>query len=173
MNILDIILALIVGFFLLRGLWRGLVAELASIAGLVLGFYAARAYPHLAMPLVTQVLDDPQYATLAAYAVVFVATVLAVGVVAAVLRRFLRLIMLSFADHLFGGAMGFAKGALLAAAALIGLTIALPEAEFLKKSMLRPRIAPVAEVMAGFLPADLAGSYRRAARKLDGLEPAS
>lgn len=161
MNILDNILALIVGFFLLRGLARGLVAELTSIAGLVLGFYAAKNYRDMALPLVQRVMDDPQYNAVAAYALVFVATLLAVGVVAAVLRRFLRLVMLSFADHLFGGAIGFAKGALLAAAALGALTMVMPEASFLHRSMLRPKLSPVADIMASFLPTDLKASYDR------------
>ena len=171
MNILDNILALVVAFFMLRGLFRGLVSELASIVGLLLGLYMARTYRDLAMPLVQRVMDDPQYNAIAAYAVVFVGTLLAVGMLAAVLRRFLRLVMLSFADHLFGGVIGFAKGALLAAAGLVALTMVMPDADFLHRSLLRPRLQPVASVMAAFLPSDLRASYERGALRLDERGP--
>ncbi|MBW1983457.1 MAG: CvpA family protein, partial [Deltaproteobacteria bacterium] len=44
MNTFDIIIAAIFGYCLVRGLFRGLIKELASIIGVLSGFYAAYTY---------------------------------------------------------------------------------------------------------------------------------
>ena len=41
MNILDILIAVIVGFCLVRGIFRGIIKELTSIVGVVAGFFAS------------------------------------------------------------------------------------------------------------------------------------
>ena len=44
MNILDIIFSIILCFLGIRGIFRGLVKEAASVFGLVLGFFLANSY---------------------------------------------------------------------------------------------------------------------------------
>jgi len=41
MNALDVVIAVIVGFCLIRGIFRGLIKELSSIIGVFAGFYFA------------------------------------------------------------------------------------------------------------------------------------
>ena len=161
MNILDIVFIILLFFFLARGLMRGLLMELASIGGLLLGFYAANHYRTLALPLVRKVVDNPDHATLAAYVLVFLAVMAAVTIIVAVLRHVLKVSMLSWADHLLGGVLGFLKGALLSAIIVLVLTMAMPGAEFVQGSLIRPHLTQVSDWMSRFLPEDLKDDYQQ------------
>ncbi|MBW2176094.1 MAG: CvpA family protein, partial [Deltaproteobacteria bacterium] len=41
MTILDVLMIVIVGFCLIRGVFRGLIKEISSIIGVFAGYYAA------------------------------------------------------------------------------------------------------------------------------------
>ena len=70
-NAFDIVLAVLLLLFVVRGLVRGLIKELAGFIGLLLGFFtAARYYPLLA-PYAAKVLDDKTSINVLSYILVF------------------------------------------------------------------------------------------------------
>jgi len=175
MNILDIVLILILAFFTFRGLFRGLLSELASIAGLVLGFWLANSHADLLLPVVGKAMNDPSTAYLVAYILTFLGVMLAVWLLVYLLRSVLQASKLSGADHLFGGVFGFIKGSLLGAILLLALTINSPGADSLRESRLQPYLGGVSDWLARYLPKDLQADYLAGAsglrRAIDGLAP--
>ena len=161
MNTLDIGICLFAAFFVVRGLFRGLVLELTGIAGLAAGIYLAGNYSQLAEPLVLKVFTDPRFVPLVAFLLVFVAVLAVSGFIGVILRRFLTATSLTWADYITGGVFGLLKGAAIAAVAIVALTVIMPSAGWLTGSLLRPYLMPAADLVAEYLPDGLEASYRR------------
>lgn len=114
MNLLDIIILLVLLFFALKGLFRGLVNEVSSLAGLLLGGWLAyRYYPNLSVPL-RNVLHVPEH--IAAF-LSFVLLLMLVGFIAHILGNIvttaLHVVMLGGLNRVGGGVVGAAEGVLL------------------------------------------------------------
>lgn len=175
MNILDIVLALILVFCVVRGFLRGLLMELASIVGLALGFWLAKSQSDLLLPLVTRAMNDPSTAYLAAFILTFLAVLVVVWLLIFFLRSALHKGKLSSLDHLFGGLFGFIKGGLLGAILLMVLIINSPGAGYLHESVLQPYLGGVSDWLARYMPAALQDDYlegaARLSRAVDGLAP--
>ncbi|MDR2075854.1 MAG: CvpA family protein [Desulfovibrio sp.] len=155
LNLLDAGFALVLVLFLARGLLRGIARELVSLAGLVLGLWAAGSfYPHLVPSLIPAIANE-KIAAAVAYALVFLAAFLLVLLLAALLRKFMTLAFAPWLDHLLGGIVGTAKGLLLCAVAMALLEHLTPESPFLQESLLAKRITEVSALVKAHLPAFL------------------
>lgn len=166
MNILDIVLVLILAFFTIRGFLRGLLMELAAIAGLVLGFWLANSQSALLLPIVGRVMNDPTTAYIAAYILTLLSVMLAVWLAVFLLRTALKTSKSSGMDHLFGAVFGFIKGSLLGAILLMVLIINSSDSGFLRESTLQPYLGGVSDWLADYLPNGLKEEYHKNAAGL-------
>jgi membrane protein required for colicin V production len=170
MNTLDIIFIIILGVLCMRGIFRGMVREIASILGLVLAFVLANAFHEQLLPYVQKFIETPGYAKAVAYLAIFFGTMFAVFILSTLLKQFLKLIMLGWLDRLGGGGLGLAKGLLLCSVILIVLTTFLsPKASILSQSKVAPYIGMVNEAVAGFLPADMQEEFESKSSSLKEL----
>lgn len=104
------------------GLWRGLVYEVLSLAGWVAAFVVAHWLAADVvdwLPLVQGAPASVQYAV--AFAVVFVATVFAAGLVSWLIKKLVETVGLRPVDRTLGGVFGLARGLVL----LLALTVVL------------------------------------------------
>jgi membrane protein required for colicin V production len=160
MNALDIglIVLLAVGAFI--GLMRGLVRILIGILTLVVAFFLASRYQDQIAAVLTgrHVSETP--ARIGAYVLVFLATMIAGGLVAWVVGKMLKLAMLSFPDRLAGGALGVVA-ALLAAAFLVHPLVASSAdgSRLLTTSKLAPYVSVVADLVNAVAPDAVAKRY--------------
>ena len=170
MNTLDIIFLIILGTLLIRGMFRGLMREIASILGLVLGFFLANTYHAELVPYVQQFIETEGYAQALSYLAIFFGTMICVFIMATLFKQFLKLIMLGWFDRLGGGGLGFLKGLLLCSIILMVLTTFLsPNASVLKTSKVAPYISTVTQAITQFLPEDMQGEFRSKSSSLKGL----
>lgn len=114
MNFFNIAIILVLSFFAVKGLLRGLVNEVASLAGLVLGGWVAyRYHPIVSLPL-KNVLHIPGHIT---SFLAFMLLLMLAGVIAHVLGNILtaalRVVMLGGLNRLGGVLIGVAEGGLL------------------------------------------------------------
>lgn len=119
MNWVDGVLLAILGFSALLGLWRGLVYEVISVAGWVAAFLLAQAY---AAPVAEHLPFGGASLGLrlaAAFALVFIATAFAGGLLAWLVKKLVASVGLRPIDRVLGGAFGLARGLLI----VLGLTI--------------------------------------------------
>lgn len=151
MNILDLVFAAICGFFLLRGIFKGLLVEIAAVLGLVLGFFLANSHHQTLAPYIQRGIDSPAWAAVIAYALVFFGTIMVTTLIAQSLRRILTIGFAGWVDTLFGGVAGLAKGAAICAVILALLTALMPDAPFLSQSRLVPYIRPVSKYLKDFI----------------------
>lgn len=167
MNTLDIVLCCVLGFLTIRGFFRGLIREVAAIFGLLLGYILANVYhPELAHLLEPR-LGGPGLAKLVAYLSIFLGAVAVVFVVASLVRKLLKLIMLGWLDSLAGGGTGFFKGALLCSIIVMALTAFLPpKSDILTGSLVVPYVNEFNTILSQTLPRDMRDQFLERSREL-------
>jgi membrane protein required for colicin V production len=160
MNALDIGLIVLIVFGAGIGLARGLVRILIGILSLVVAFFLASRYQDQIAAVLTSRHVSETPARIGAYVLVFVATMIAGGLVAWVVGKLLKLAMLSFPDRLAGGALGIVA-ALLAAAFLVHpLVASSPEgSRLLATSKIAPYVTVVADLGNAMAPDAVAKRY--------------
>jgi len=138
MNFLDITIIIILGFSVIRGVFRGLIKELSSIIGVLGGFYAAYSYYMvLARPLSRWISNI-------------------ISILGVVIKYVLNIAFLGWVDRICGAGFGITKGILIASVLLITLTAFLPKnAPVIKDSMLAPHVTLVSEKMAKVVSKDM------------------
>ena len=167
MNTLDIVFCVILGFLGLRGIFRGMVKEVASILGLILGFVLANTYHPQLSPLLEGPLGGPGMANLAAYLGIFLGVVAAVFLLASLIRKILKMIMLGWVDSIGGGALGLFKGALLCSIIVLALTAFLPSrSALLTESTIVPYVNTFNTVLSNALPKEMRDQFLIRSREL-------
>ena len=155
MNPFDWILIAAAGFFAIKGIIKGAVREVFSLAALLLASFAALCYYPLVLayiqPYITAKWGQLAMACLCIFLVVWVVVNLAGWLI----EKFLKLIWLGFFDHVAGLLVGVAKACVLACALVIGLLLVPLGHEALKDSRLAPFTMPLITRAAPYLPEGL------------------
>lgn len=154
MNIADLALLVIWGFFFFRGYYRGLVKEAASILALILGFKLAVAYSPQLAPHLTPLVSNEAFASPAAFIVIFVGVMVACSLAVTGLTALMKLTLIDWANKFFGGFFGLAKGVLITALALWIWTVLLPKPDFMSSSRLVPVLEKVNGYVSQYIPPD-------------------
>ena len=161
MNALDIITALIVGFCLIRGIFRGIIKELTSIIGVFIGFYGAYIYYPILARWLSDLIANRSYSHIISFFLIFVTVLLAVGFVGMILRHLLKAAALGWADRILGGTFAMVKAVLIVSVLLIALTTFLPEnAPVIKNSLLAPRVSAISEKLVAVVPGEMKERFR-------------
>jgi membrane protein required for colicin V production len=120
-NWLDIVIIIGLAWFTFAGLTAGLIREIASVAGLILGvIVAGRYYSALGEKLVF--ISNGETANIAAFLIIFLSIALAAHLLARLLRGIASMLLLGWADRVGGALFGFGKGFVLVEALLIVFT---------------------------------------------------
>lgn len=160
MNTLDIVFCVILAFLGLRGIFRGMVKEVASILGLLLGFVLANTYHAQLSPMLEDLLGGPGMANLVAYLGIFLGVVAAVFLLASLIRKILKMIMLGWVDSIGGGALGLFKGALLCSIIVLALTAFLPsKSALLTESSIVPYVNTFNTMLSNALPKEMRDQF--------------
>jgi membrane protein required for colicin V production len=124
MNGIDVAILIILCAFLLKGVLRGLLKEVCSLAGLFIGaFLAFRYHGPLAEALLQQVDLPAQIAVAITFTVLFLATIIFFLVLGFLLSRFVKLLFLGGFNRLIGGLFGLFQGVLLLAVVFFALSL--------------------------------------------------
>ena len=168
MNAFDIFLLILISVLGVVGLLKGLVRLLIGVCALIAAFIiAAQSHQKVAATINGIVQIPDPIASLISYLSLFLGTMLAGAFLAYLLRRLLKVAMLSWADRLAGGTAGL-LAALLTAGLIIlpGLAYAPSGDTVLRHSVFAPYVTLVADLATQLVPEDLAIRYRN---KMDSL----
>lgn len=114
MFVIDIILVAIFIFAGFKGYTRGFVAQLASLAGLLLGIWGAIKFSDFTASLLAEHLNlTTEYLPLIAFAVTFAAIVIAVHFMGKLVEGLFNLAFLGFANSILGVVFGVLKTAFI------------------------------------------------------------
>ena len=154
MNFFDYILITVVGLSMVLSLWRGFVREIISLAGLVLAFFLASRFAGDASGLLDQWITQDNIANIAAFVLIFVLVMFAVGMVGFIVRKLVDLAALTATDRTLGMFFGAARGFLLIGTAFLMYTAyAKPDHPWMQKSMLTPYAIQLSEFIGKTIPA--------------------
>ena len=120
MNYLDIIIAVPLGYLVFKGFRRGLIFELASLAGIVLGCFVAVRMANWFSLLVGL---QGNNAFLIAFFILFIGVVILALFVGKLVERFVKLIHVGFMNNLAGALLGMLKGVCIVGVLLYYTTV--------------------------------------------------
>lgn len=153
-NYFDVAVLCVLGLFALRGMVRGFVGEVSGLVGLLGGVWLShRFYTQVAVHLT--VITDTMWRNAAAYALIFIAVLIAVGLVARLLRAILTFSFVAWADKAAGLLLGAAKGVLICAVLLLLVQHFAGNAAFLRDSKVLPYLQSVIDQARTLIPPDL------------------
>ena len=120
MNIIDIVLAALLLFGLIRGFMKGLFVEVASLVALVAGVYGAIHFSDFAASFLQDKTDwDEKMINITAFAITFVIIVLAIALAGKALTKLANFAALGILNKLLGGLFGALKIGLILSVILI------------------------------------------------------
>jgi len=145
------------------GVWRGLVYEVLSLAGWPIAFVLSRMYAGEIAPLMPLMQEAMRLAL--AYAVVFIAALVAWAVLVWLFAKLVKAIGLGWMDRVLGGLFGALRGVLviLALVWLAGLTN-IPEQSFWRGAQTSRAAEDAALLTKAWLPDSIAQRIRYGAR---------
>jgi membrane protein required for colicin V production len=158
---LDIVLLGVLLVSGLLGLWRGFIVEVMSLASWLLAFWAAFAFGDALSAALAAWIDSEAVRGAAGYVGVFIATLVAGGLVTWLLARIVRGTGLSGTDRTLGFLFGLVRGIAVCSIGvlLLGLT-PLPQSPAWAQSSLVGLLQPGAEWLRSWLPPALAERIR-------------
>jgi membrane protein required for colicin V production len=165
MNTFDIIVIVILAYSLLRGLFRGLLKEAASVAGVLGGFFLAYLFYAPAAGYLAGLVSNPAYRNILAFLAIFCAVVITVNVIAVVIKYLMRIVFLGWLDRLGGFLFGAVKGVLIVSVIFLVLTAFLPKGTPLIRNS--AYVALAAENLAALVSSDIKHEFTS---KLDALK---
>ncbi|MGB3400217.1 MAG: CvpA family protein [Candidatus Deferrimicrobiaceae bacterium] len=158
MNLLDIVIIALCLGFALYGIVQGVVRQLFSWGGIILGHVAGVKYYETAQQRLN--LDFP-HGEIVAYLLTFLGIYLAFRLVGLLIERWVRGSELSGTDRAAGMLAGFVKGALLSVLLVFVLAIMLPrDTGLLRKSKLAPKAMVAATWVAKIFPEKIRDAFR-------------
>ena len=113
MNVIDIILAVALGFGFVKGFFKGFIVEVASLGALFSGLLGAVKFSSFVSNLLNDYFDWNPVATLTvSYLIIFIIIVYAVSVLAKALTRIISKASLGLFNKFLGSLFGFFKWAI-------------------------------------------------------------
>jgi membrane protein required for colicin V production len=155
MNIADLIILIVWCFFATRGYSRGLVAEAASLFGIIAAIHLANQYHLRLAPYLVNFMSTPEYTGLAAYILILIGVILGMRIIVLGLTGLIKLAMVQWANNFFGLLFGLGKGVIITALAFMVITAYAPKQEFAQNSKLIPYVAGVSKTLTDYAPAEL------------------
>ncbi len=120
MGVLDIILAALLLFGLVRGFMKGLFVEVASLVALVAGVYGAIHFSNFAASFLEGRFDwNKKTINITAFAITFVVIILAISLAGKALTKIADFAALGILNKLLGGVFGALKIGLILSVLLI------------------------------------------------------
>jgi len=155
MNTFDIVIASLLLFGFVRGLFKGLFVEIASLVALIGGVYGAMHFSFYASDFLHQKVDwDENYISLTAFALTFIGIVVVVSLAGKLLTKIASFAALGILNKILGGIFGLLKIALILSVVLsffmkVNNTIPFVSKEQMKASVL---VQPITNIAPLLLP---------------------
>lgn len=113
MEFIDIILGSLLLFGLVRGIWKGLITELASLVSLFAGIFIAIKFSGYVGTFLAGKMENPQYISVTAFAITFIGVVIGIILLAKAFTKLADLSGLGLVNRILGGVFGCMKMVLI------------------------------------------------------------
>ncbi|MBI5739764.1 MAG: CvpA family protein [Nitrospirae bacterium] len=151
MNALDMIITAILCIATAAGVWKGLIKQVVSLGGVILGYIIAANYYERLARFITA--GDPGIRRIAGFAAIFISVVLLFTIAGWLMESLLKGVRLNWINRTCGGALGLLKGALIVMIVTVVLLAFLPAgSRLLTESRLLPYAVIVSKTSRFLIP---------------------
>lgn len=156
MNLLDLTIISILCFCLIRGAFTGLIREVFSVTGALIGFLAASTHYMQVAKSLSNWMPDASKIKLLSFLSIFLGFIITVTILGGIIKSLLKIDMLKSVDRVFGAGIGAIKGILIVSVLFLAFTACFPEDEsIIKNSLLSPHFTLMSEKMSRFVSKDM------------------
>jgi membrane protein required for colicin V production len=171
MGVADWLIAIVVLVSVLSAAKTGLIVEVCSLAGVVLGLLLASWNYQKLLPWVTGWIHSLPTAEAVAFLLIAIGVMILAAIAGRIVRWSVRSIGLGWADRLAGAAFGFVKGCLLVTVAVIVTAAFWPRTTWFQSSRLAPYFLSMAHQTAIVTPSDLGERIRKGVTMIRNAQP--
>ncbi|TAL61871.1 MAG: CvpA family protein [Legionella sp.] len=149
----DLGIITIIGLSVLTGLFRGFVKELVALCVWILAIWLGYHYSQSLDPWLQSYIQEKSARTAVAFVIILFATLLAGGVINAMLSFILKRAGLSGTDRTLGMGFGFVRGVFIVALLMVAVKMtSLPYEKYSQSSQLYARFDPLVAWLYGQMP---------------------
>ena len=160
MSLLDWVIVTILVVSTLAAARSGLIVEVFSLGGLLLGLLLACWNYKRLLPWVMSWGMKPPAGKVIAFVIIALGVMILAGILGRIIRWSIRFVGLGWLDSLAGAAFGLVKGVVLVVVMIVALLAFLPKTSLVRNSRLAPAFLTAAHGVAGVSPAELSGKIR-------------
>jgi membrane protein required for colicin V production len=160
MSVLDWIIVAILVISTLAAAHSGIIVEVFSLGGLLLGLLLACWNYQRLLPWLMAWGVGLAVAKVIAFLVIALGVMILAGLFGRIIRWSVRFVGLGWLDSLAGAAFGLVKGAVLVVVMLVALLAFIPQTPLIRDSHFAPEFLTAAHGVAGVSPAELSEKIR-------------
>jgi membrane protein required for colicin V production len=113
-NIFDLVILIILAFFVFNGFRRGFLREIAGLVGVVIAFILAVRFMNDFSGIISYYLGlSPRIAVIVTAVVIFVLVLVTFVVLAKIIQKLMEMATLGWVNRLFGSLFGLLKGVII------------------------------------------------------------
>lgn len=152
-NGLDIALMIIMGYFFLRGIFRGVVKEVVAVLGLFVAFWVASIYWPMGEEHLRAIFDVEGQRGITSFIAIFIVVYSLISIISIFVDKIIKLTISPVISALLGAVVGTGKGFLVCAVLLAGAqTFLKPTETFFTESQLWGYFQPATAQAKAFMP---------------------
>jgi membrane protein required for colicin V production len=171
MNLFDWFLIAILAYSTIMAFVRGIIIELFSIGGLIVGILIASwNYNHVAK-ILERLITTPATAQIIAFLLIVIGVMVLSTLLGKTLNRTAHAIGLGFFDRLLGAVFGLARGCLFGVAILMAIAAFRPHSAWVENSRLTPYFLAGVHAVSFVVPYGLQQQIMNGAMQLKHIAP--
>ncbi|MGC2618531.1 MAG: CvpA family protein [Acidobacteriaceae bacterium] len=171
MAVIDWVIVAFILVTVLAAAKSGLIVEVCSLAGLILGLMLASWDYEILLPWTKQWIHTQEMAQAAAFFGVFLAVMIVAGIVGRLIRWSVKSVGLGWADRTAGAVFGLVKGCALVTIAAMVIAAFWPSATWFRESHLAPEFLSMADHVSIVAPSDLKEKIQHGVTNLRKSQP--
>jgi membrane protein required for colicin V production len=171
MNLLDIAIIIILALTTIRGFFKGIIQEAATLIGLIASFFLASFYYKDLALWASRFLPNHQILlAVFSFLLLFVLSLFLFHFMAILARGVARLALMGWLDRTLGGAFGLLKGAVIVFFLVTILTVFYPKSgPIVKDSRFFPSILSLTEKLVILIPSRIKEDFMLKKKSLEDL----
>ena len=162
MNILDYIILIPLLYLTIKGVIRGFIREVSSLAGIILGIWLGNLYQPEVSGLLYKFLPGTRFIPLISLSLIFIVVLILCNLAGWGLKLLFKKVFLGWFDRLMGGVFAVIKTIFLAYVAIIILTFYVPtKSPLIAESVLAPWIIKSYQSIIGLVSPDQYNNWKK------------
>ena len=162
MNILDYIIIGLIAFFCIKGIFRGTLRELSSLAGIFFGLLIGNHYHHQTANLLRAYIPFEESLLLISFIMIFILVVIIFSLCGVLLHNIFKRLLISWFDRSLGFGFALIKGIIISYLLIVLLTFFMPSKSLLIAKSKAARLVTVTyQSMTRLISPDLYKTWKK------------